>query len=545
MKSDLRKRSISVALVVTVILALVVPVAVGAQEVTPIPGPETVLPDYIGAPAKAHPTANSGVPQNPLLAPDPFSHAHFDPWMSDTANIAGPLGRDPEVLSSRLDQARDSDSHEWIFNCIPIVFDSHGRPISVCINPKEATVVLLDPDTLEVLSHHPLDIPPGDPYKGDGRQRFLASMGTIYSFLDAHDRFTVVSGGNQIITLVEGGSEESPVLELLEGNTYDLKEILPETNPIVSGAILDWQGRIWFATPDPATIWVLNPATFQKENPDSVKRVLLDPDEAIRNTFALTKIKGGRTAAYVVTSKQMYRVDAGPDDQPYKVWSEPYKRNENEEVRLGQYEVGSGTSPTILGEGKYVAITDDNTQLQVVVFRTDERLDPNEERIVCEVPVFDFQGGGNGALSNSLIGSRLSLIASNNYNYWFDWENGKLQSPSAPGFERIDIEPNGKSCRKIWTNTEVATTVSPRLSTKTGLIYTIARKLDEGTLIDEKPLDVYYWTAIDFRTGETVWQKRAGTGSEFDSFYPALGIGPNGALYSGGYGRFMSVRDTR
>jgi len=546
MKSDVRKRSMSLALVVTVILALVTPVAAWAQVIPWYEIP-TNLPDYIGHPAKPHPSPNSGVPQNPLLAPDPFSHTHFDPWMSDTANIAGPLGRDPEVLSSRLDEARNPDSDEWVFNCISIGFDSHGRPISVCLNPKEATVVLIDPDTLDVVSKYSLDIPPGPPYKGDGRQKFLTSMGNIYSYLDASDRFTVASGGNQILTLVEGGSEESPVLELLEGNTYDLKEILPETNPIVSGTILDWQGRIWFATPDPATIWVLNPATFQKGDPDSVKRVELAPDEAIRNTFALTKIEGGRTAAYVVTSKQMYRVDAGPDDQPYKVWSEPYKSNENEEVRLGQYEVGSGTSPTILGEGKYVAITDDNTQLQVVVFRTDERLDPNEERIVCEVPVFDFPGGGNGALSNSLIGSRLSLIASNNYNYWFDWEleNGKLRSPSAPGFERIDIEPNGRSCRKVWTNTEVATTVSPRLSTKTGLIYTIARKLDEETLIDGKPLEVYYWTAIDFRTGETVWQKRAGTGSEFDSFYPALGIGPNGALYSGGYGRFMSVRDTR
>jgi hypothetical protein len=463
--------------------------------------------------------------------------------MSDTANIAGPLGRDPEVLSSRLDEARDPDPDEWIFNCISMGFDSHGRPISVCLNPSEATVVLLDPDTLDVVSKYRLDIPPGYPYKGDGRQKFLTSMGNVYSYLDASDRFTVASGGNQILTLVEGGSEESPVLELPEGNTYDLKEILP--GGIISGTILDWQGRIWFATPEPATIWVLNPATFRKKDPDSVKRVELAPDEAIRNTFALTRIEGDRTAAYVVTSKQLYRVDAGPDDEPIVVWSEPYKHDPNGKVRDGQYEVGSGTSPTILGEGKYVAITDDNTQMQVAVFRTDERLDPNEKRIVCEVPVFDFPGGGDGALSNSLIGSRLSIIVSNNSNYWFDWEDRVLKEPSAPGFERIDIEPNGKSCRNVWTNTEVATTVSPRLSTKTGLIYTIARKLDEATIIDGKPLDVYYWTAIDFRTGETVWQKMAGTGSEFDSFYPALGIGPNGALYSGGYGRFMSVRDTR
>ena len=49
-------------------------------------------PDYVGAPAKAHPTANSGVPQNPLLASNGFNSCHLDPWMSDTADIAGPLG---------------------------------------------------------------------------------------------------------------------------------------------------------------------------------------------------------------------------------------------------------------------------------------------------------------------------------------------------------------------------------------------------------------------------------------------------------------------
>ena len=93
----------SVVLVIATNLALLVAFAARAEEIPP--GPVTVLPDYVGAPAKAHPTANSGVPQNPLLAPNPFSHTHFDPWMSDTANIAGPLGRDPEVLSSRLDEA--------------------------------------------------------------------------------------------------------------------------------------------------------------------------------------------------------------------------------------------------------------------------------------------------------------------------------------------------------------------------------------------------------------------------------------------------------
>jgi hypothetical protein len=234
----------------------------------------------------------------------------------------------------------------------------------------------------------------------------------------------------------------------------------------------------------------------------------------------------------------MYRIGARSDDQPYVVWSEPYETIGT--IRRGQYELGSGTSPTVLGEGKYVAITDNAKQLQVVVFRTDEPLDPNEDRIVCQVPVFQFAGGGDGALSNSLIGSGLSLIASNNYNHLFDWTTGELVRPSAPGFERIDIEPNGRGCSKIWVNTEVATTSSPRLSTKTGLIYLYERKYDAS-----QNVYVHYWTALDFRTGKTVWQKMAGTGTRFDNWYPAVAIGPNGALYNGAYAGIVSMRDTR
>src|SRR5512137_3160746 len=160
MKSDVRKRSVSVALVMMAILALVVPAAAGVGEI-PWGGP-TALPDYIGAPAKAHPLANNGVPQNPLLAPNPFNSGHRDPWNSDTVNLAGPLGREPAVLSSTLADAHQNTTNSEVFVCYGLYFDSHGRMITVCFSPTEATVVLANPDTLEVLdSYHLPPQPPG------------------------------------------------------------------------------------------------------------------------------------------------------------------------------------------------------------------------------------------------------------------------------------------------------------------------------------------------------------------------------------------------
>ena len=503
------------------------------------PGPETSLPDYVGAPAKAHPLANSRVPQDPFLAPNPFSHVHSDACNSDTTDIAGPLGRDPEVLSSALLQAR-RDPTSQVFTAPTRAFDKHGRPVMVCLGPGEASLVVADAESLEALSWFPLP-PPANTITG---------LSAGYFYIDNLDQTHVVSGTHTIITLREGGSDTKPVLEPV--GEYDLSAIVQDDR--IGGMMPDWQGRIWFDTAGeglaPAKVCVLNPAAY----PD-VKCVPLDQGKQIRNTFALTKAGVDRSAAYIVTSRQMYRIDAGPDDNPYVVWSEPYNTSYEKiggegKPRPGQYEAGSGTSPTILGNGKYVAITDNAIHMNVVVFRTDERLRPNEQRKVCEVEVFAPEGAKDedvyGALSNSLVGSGLSLIAENNYGYSFNLGTQEM-TPSLPGFERIDIDANGKGCHKVWTNDEVASIVSPHLSTKTGLIYTVARKMDESKTDAQHPygLDVYYWTALDFRTGEVVWEKMAGTGWRFDGWYLGLGIGPTGTMYVGGYGGLMSIRDTR
>ncbi len=78
-----------------------------AAAVTPIPWTgSTDLPEYIGAPAKPHPLPPANVPQNPFLAPNQFNYVHNDPWMSDTYEVAGPLGRNPRIWSSTLAAAR-------------------------------------------------------------------------------------------------------------------------------------------------------------------------------------------------------------------------------------------------------------------------------------------------------------------------------------------------------------------------------------------------------------------------------------------------------
>jgi hypothetical protein len=529
-----------VALVMAAILVLVVPVAAWAEEI-PWGGP-TDLPDFIGAPAKAHPTANNGVPQNPFLAPNAFAHAHKDIWMSDSGNVAGPLGRNPIVLSTTLP---DTHPNSWLTPCGSYGFDSHGRLIVSCWGADEASIVMLDPDTLEVLTYYPLEnVEAG--LVGEGAQKFPKAFYSVYGYLDNRDQLHLVSGGRKLITLGDVGTPSNPVLDQV-GDGYDLSELVGSDDRI-SGVMVDFQGRYWINMGNSANIYLLNPATYKDIR--DVKSVNLHGDdgqlEFTRNGMALTR----EGAAYIVTTKAMYRVDVGANDQPTIVWRQPYDTvpsDTNDEeyvngVRSGQLELGSGTTPTILGEGKYVAITDNARRMKVVVFRTDAQLGPQEERIVCEVPVFDFPGGGAGANSNSLVGSRNSIIVQNTSDYlwdWADYDNAHLDHPGKPGIARIDINPNGRGCTKVWENTDVAAVMTLELSTRTGLIYTQDRKYDH-----ENDVNAYYFVALDFRTGEAVWEKLVGTGDRFDNWWLPVAIGPNGALYGMVYAGVTMMRDT-
>jgi hypothetical protein len=77
-----------------------------------------------------------------------------------------------------------------------------------------------------------------------------------------------------------------------------------------------------------------------------------------------------------------------------------------------------------------------------------------------------------------------------------------------------------------------------KLSLATGLVYTYTKPKGPATT------DPWYFTAIDFETGETVFQQLAGTGAGFNNQYAGSYLGPNGTLYVGVLGGIVAMRDT-
>jgi hypothetical protein len=176
-------------------------------------------------------------------------------------------------------------------------------------------------------------------YRAEGDAGLRGSESTLHLYRIAQE--AVSNAGKHArasrITITLGGCEDAVLLEVEDDGTglpasasgglglrimdyrarltYDLSQLVDGINQRITGLIVDFQGRYWLNMGTSASIYVLNPATAAYPFLD-LPRVNLSDGEVTRNGMAVTK-----EGAYVVTTKKMYRVDAGPDDQPYVVWS--------------------------------------------------------------------------------------------------------------------------------------------------------------------------------------------------------------------------------
>lgn len=491
----------SAAFVAAVATLLCVSVSASAAPIPSVGVPG--LPDFSGSPATANPIPNPTKPeQNPFMAKDPNSNIHNDSWMTDAYNRPGPLGDNPQTSSYSYQSSL----------CGSVAFDSKGRIVTVCPSiPFAPQARIIDPETLAPISTFDLPTAPNPP----GTKEFQNFAGGGYFFLDAKDRIWVATRTDHIYVLNQGADGNTLTLE----KDYDLTSVLDTSTERISSALPDYNGLIWFVSKANGKVGTLDPKTGDLQ--------VITLNEEIENSFATAS-----DGVYIVSDKKQYRFKANKKNKPRIVWSKGYPNSGI--VKPSQVNAGSGTTPTIMEDG-YVAITDNADPMNVVVYRTKKNLKKGEKRIVCKVPVFNQ---GTSATENSLMGTKRSLIVENNYGYQdpFGPNAGAL---TEPGFARVDVKKNGKGCVKKWTNTEVrAPTVVPKLSTKTGLIYTYARPQDP--LGDQG----YYWTTIDYRTGKTVWSKYAGSGLTYNNNYAGIALGPNGDAYLGTIGGIIRLSDS-
>lgn len=454
---------------------------------------------FKGKPATARPLTGAVLPQHPFLAAPPSANMHGDGYNSGTHLASGPLGRNI-VLHS---YAHGKFGGE----CATITFDSRGRPIAVCATFARFSVVIFDPIKLRPLASFPL--PPRASSKSFNLRRIMSdTSGGAYFFLDHKDRVVLVDAEQRLNVIAQKWAGDTVSLEL--DQEFDLAPMLTEHGmhgDVITAILPDWSGRYWFVSRG-GLVGTLDPDTGSRA------AMRLDGEE-IQNSLAADE-----QTVYLVSDHALYALAAGPGGTPAVKWRETYQRATRQ--KPGAIDLGSGTTPTLIGDD-WVAITDNaEPRINVLVFRRDA--DYAGQRLVCQIPVFQ---DGRGAIETSLIGYGRSIVAANNFGYDL-FPTMMFGRTGAGGVTRIDILPDLRGCRVRWHNPVVAQTALPKLSLRNGLVYLYAKDPNAGYGID-----AYYLTAVDFFTGETRFEALAGTGVSYDNNWGTTALGPDGCAYVG------------
>ena len=282
-------------------------------------------------------------------------------------------------------------------------------------------------------------------------------------------------------------------------HSYDLSSAMGSSDCLIA-LLPDWSGRIWFVTED-GVVGTIDPTS------GAVQTFTLDNEQVV-NSFAADETGG----VYIVSDHALYRFDAGPSGAPTVTWRTSYDRGSQQ--KPGQLSQGSGTTPALVSSDM-VAITDNaDPQMHVIFYNR------NTGQQVCQAGVF---APGASDTENSLTVVGDSVIVENNYGYSGP-QSTLLGQTTSPGIARVQASTGG-SCTVLWTSQETAPTSVPKVSLGSGLLY-VYTKPKNNFGIDE-----WYFTAIDVRTGNTVYKQLTGTGITFNNHYASIYLGPDGAGY--------------
>lgn len=434
--------------------------------------------------------------EHPFLAPNPNSNIHEDGAMTDAYFDRGVIDpRKARVIRRHLGGV-----------CASQMTDSRSRIIATCVNPTSVKLHVLEPKTLKVLaSKHVAD----RPFRIDFATNFA---GGGYAVLDEADRVILPTSDGRITRWSIANEKGEPEISLLD--EFDVSSILAKDEGINS-ALPDISGQ-WWIVGQLGSVGVLDMTSKQVEG-------MRFKDADIENSFAVARDGG----AYIVTSKELVFMTI-QDGAPKVQWSEKYDQGTRR--KPGQTSRASGTTPTLMLDERYVAITDNaDPRMNVLVYDTAPSL-AEGEREVCKVPVF---GRGESSTDNSLIAMGAALFVENNYGYnLLTATNGRA---SEPGMTRIDLAADGSGCEVVWENTTVRVPSVVSKGSTSGVIVSYTR---DNSIWG---IDAWYFTAIDASTGKIMWRQRSGSGPMVNNHYAATYLGADGSIYTGATGGMVAL----
>jgi hypothetical protein len=469
---------------------------------------------YLGTVTGSYMPPND-VPQNPYLAIG-RNGIHETTWNDDVTEHAGP------VSSSGAMSVTTHKLGLFPTACPTLLFDSQNRVITNCITFGKTTLYLLDPTTLKVLAQ--VALPPKENVGLDGKSD---AAGGGYVHLDAAGQVLLGPYDRTIRTyeIVEDAGTFS--LQLVR--SFDLSPIVPvDAEPgdyRITDTLIDYQGRYWFTTNSGVIGYVVD-----IDDPQSEIRTY-DFGENMQNQVAVDE-----SGVYVVTWTHMRKVAvAETDDDPncssaclagdiYEAWVQEYDTSAADE-NPNLVSPGSGTSPTLFGEYDDIVAIADNAAPTLHL----NLYDRTTGTLICSHPTF-----ADGGAENSPSAHGDEIVLSNNAGYGGIWGDPQTLQP---GLIKVRVNSSRTGCTTEWERYDFKGTATPFLSTENGTIYTYAVK--QGT----DGADAWYLTAVDWITGQIVYQKYVGSGGQFDNIVMPVTVSPDHGAYISVKNGIALVRD--
>lgn len=371
--------------------------------------------------------------------------------------------------------------------------------------------------------------------------------------IDDSDRILVTTGQRHLFVVTRPDTDGG-VFRV--ARDIDLNGHLSDSQGLLA-AVSDSSGNLWFVSGGP-------PPSGQAATDTTVGYVTPE-DQVVTVTLSSQRVE----AAPAVDQGNVYlaTAPAGAADGPGAeglVYDLTAVGGQVQVLWRAAYDAGSGTkpggttrgtaSPVVLLGSQYLAVTDNaDAQAHLLVFLRgplpgsparpsgsapaptagSSGAAVGDPRVVCSVALFT---PGASAVTSAPVGyssaDATSVVVANGFN-----APPPLASPAdggpandinqmAAGVTRVDVLADGSGCRTQWT-TPLRLKTAPVLSVMTGLLYGYTQdeaRAAAGTY-------VWYFAALDFRSGRVVWQQRVGAGStKNDNRQPTV-IGTNGVLY--------------
>jgi len=403
-------------------------------------------------------------------------------------------------------------------------------------------IVTLDRKSLKVLAYKSYTIPTGIGVSNFG--------GAGYFFQDPQGR--IVAGlpdGKHVAVLQRQKSAVSDIDQYVEVHNYDVVGAIPLPSwykELSLYAVMpDKAGNIWFSmgqgvigtiTPAGTISWV----DLNDQNGTGTVHPQSDGGlQEIANSYPVDEGESaaGPSGVYVVTTYQLYRMEAAADGSPRVTWQAAYDHGTFQ--KPGQVSFGSGSSPTVfkMGGRRFVTILDNAASMHVNVYRAETQLQPGEQRLFAQAVAFPSIAAGTfvapGGVQpvsdeNSEIvapapdgSGGVDIYAENNWGYTGP-ESTMGSFVTAPGgFARLRLTPDGSLTAASINSTISVPTLVSKMSIPSQTIYTY-----------EKRAEGWYLTGLDSQDLTNVrFSVLTGTEPRFNNHYGAVSLGADGRVY--------------